>query len=357
MPRARWQSAPRRAASFWIATVSGMLLLPLLSVTSASAVTDEANSITSSSRSYVAENRAANNLPALAANTCLDRFARTYAKTGRSPASMKYVAASCKTGPVVVLRYSGTAADPWLRVKTSSGANTLITTRSHVRIGYGAYVNTAKKASLVMYVARPRHRMFVVGDSMTARGSATMGSKSVGWWKRVAVRLNMDVATSAQSGSGFIRRGGIGCRGTTFTDRLRAIAKADPDVLVIAGGRNDFRQCHVGRAETLLTARQSQKGIETYMARVAALAKQLRIPRSNVYIATPWGYTLQSKRTVIARYVRQSAKAHGFKFIDLPPLARKETVDGTHPNYAGNRRLYTNFLDRRRSDLRARFTA
>lgn len=357
MHRPRWRSPRRRSAAVLFTAVSGMLMVPLLSATSASATTAEANTITSSSRSYVAETRTANGVPALAADACLDRFARTYAKTWRSPASTKYVAGSCKTGPVVVLRYSGTAADPWLRVKTSSGANTVVTTRSHVRIGYGAYVNTAKKAYLVMYVARPRHRMFVVGDSLTARGSANMASRSVGWWKRVAVRLNMDVATSAQSGSGFIRRGGAGCLGTTFTDRLPALAKANPDVVVLAGGRNDYRQCHHGRADTVLTARQSRKGIEAYMVRAAAVAKQLRISRSDVYVASPWGYTLQSRRTVIAGYVRQSARAHGFKYIDLPPLARKETVDGTHPNYAGNLRLYTNFLDRRRSDLRARFTA
>ena len=93
----------------------------------------------------------------------------------------------------------------------------------------------------------------VVGDSITARYDDVPGSERQGWWSMVARHVDAPVETYAQSGSGYLRRGGL-CNGTTFDQREKAL-EGSPSILIIEGGRNDWAVCRDDRVAVASNAR------------------------------------------------------------------------------------------------------
>ncbi len=195
--------------------------------------------------------------------------------------------------------------------------------------------------------------MLVFGDSISSWYSDEKGSPSRAWWSFVGERLNMNVRVSAEPGSGYWDRGNL-CGGTTFGDRLGQVARVRPDVVVVAGGRNDYRGCtgH-GSQQRGIKRSSSEKAVKSYLGKLAAAVDRAGVPRSNVYVFTPWGTVIREKHYYIWRAQRKYAKAYGFKYVEVRFLDRKYTLDGTHPNEAGSRRLADGLLSK--SDLVRRF--
>lgn len=90
-------------------------------------------------------------------------------------------------------------------------------------------------------ITRPPVSAWIVGDSLTAGTGAPIGK---GYAERMAHLLNWDLHVDAYGGSGYT---GVGVQepGATeivdnsFPTRLDDLVEAAPDVVVIAGGRND----------------------------------------------------------------------------------------------------------------------
>lgn len=200
-------------------------------------------------------------------------------------------------------------------------------------------------------VARSNGTLLVIGDSITARYGDAVGP-SRGWWSIVAESIGMTPIVSAESGSGFLMHGatrpdgthGTRCSGSDFTQRLTVVTSVKPDAIIVEGGRNDFKVCGKGKRHTATRA-ETTAAIAEYMRNLSTLTRSLRIPAANIYVASPWGSAHGREAHVIRPLVKKYAERYGFTWLATGTLATKYTVDGTHPNTAGNvelaRRVYT----------------
>jgi lysophospholipase L1-like esterase len=199
---------------------------------------------------------------------------------------------------------------------------------------------------------RPNGTLLVIGDSITARYDDVVGPKR-GWWSVVAEKAGMKAIVSAESGSGFLMRGatlpdgtaGGTCSGSGFTQRLDVVKAVKPDAIVVAGGRNDFKICVAGKKRAATRA-ETKTAIATYMRNLSTLTRSLGIPASNVYVASPWGSAYADQGRYIRPWVKAFGELHGFTWLPTGTLASKYTLDGTHPNAAGNVELARRVLER-----------
>ena len=212
----------------------------------------------------------------------------------------------------------------------------------------------AGTAAATEVVPVPPAKVLFIGDSITARYNNVTGSGNRGWWSYLAADMKMTPVTSAQGRSGTLRRGGLNCVGTTFGDRLPDIAKTAPGVIVLAGGRNDAYYCLKGK--TLRASRERTRvAVRDYFKKFAATVKAAKIPAKNVYVLTPWGSAAQADRTYIWTTYRTYARQYGFQWVPVSYLTDTYTVDATHPNTPGNKKLYRMVRDA--SNLTKRFGA
>jgi len=183
-------------------------------------------------------------------------------------------------------------------------------------------------------------RMMVVGDSITARYNDKPGDPMRGWWSRLAAKQNMRVSTSAISGTGFINKGS-GCSQRNYLQRINSIAKTRPKVLIIEGGRNDFHLC-----QDRMSKGEIDRGVARYFNKVNKIVKRYRIKK--VYVVTVWGTKFSKDKTRVTAIVGKHAKRSGYPYKVIT-LGNSMTVDGTHPNRAGNVKMYrlmNNFVRR-----------
>lgn len=198
-----------------------------------------------------------------------------------------------------------------------------------------------------------RPRILIIGDSITARYNDVPGSPRRGWWSYVGAVLDSDVITSAQSGTGFLSRGGAKeCALTsknsltTFATRVkREVTKVKPDTLIIAGGANDWRRCSNGTVKTT-SSKVVRKQIHSFMKVLERQRAAAGIPRSRVLITDPRGSSRLAARSMVERILAKETKQHGFVYVRLTPLPDRQTRDRTHPNAAGSRALGLEFLSR-----------
>jgi lysophospholipase L1-like esterase len=171
----------------------------------------------------------------------------------------------------------------------------------------------------------------VVGDSITARYDDDPGSARQGWWSMVGRRIGAPVETFAQSGSGYLRRGGR-CDGTTFDQREKAL-EGSPSIVIIEGGRNDWAVCRDDRVADSTNA-EIAEAVDAYLDLVQ---KQLPSSTRVVVVGPPWGPLQPLERLRVTPIVEQAAKDHDMEYVDtsgtLPP---EHVVDGVHPNRAGS---------------------
>lgn len=197
----------------------------------------------------------------------------------------------------------------------------------------------------------------VIGDSISSVGawdryrrgaSGETSSRPVVWWGRLAELAGLDpqaVLPLTEGGSGYLHPGAGTtadgrplCHGTTFGQRLEAVSAARPQVLVVAGGRNDTASCS-GTVRTAASPDQQRRAIRAFYAELATLADEIGLPRTQVYVLVPWGTSEVFSRTRLEREIEAAARMHGLTFVPVPNLGRTELLDTTHPNDAGGRRL------------------
>lgn len=210
--------------------------------------------------------------------------------------------------------------------------------------------------------------LMIVGDSISAhwRYDATgTGEKAKAWWAYVADAAGIDanqalkVRVDAIPGTGMLATGpadrhavryldglgeacGDGTSGRpshSFGARLDNISITHPPkVLVIEGGRNDFKNC-VDGVTRLSTVAESKAAIDRYLEALAARAQEAGIAPDHIFVVTPWGPSFSTERRDITPLVEAAAGVHGFRWIPTPELPAAKTVDNTHPNAAGTRWL------------------
>ncbi len=171
----------------------------------------------------------------------------------------------------------------------------------------------------------------VVGDSITARYDDQSGSPHEGWWSMVGQHVDAPVETYAQSGSGYLRRGGL-CDGTTFTEREKALS-GSPSILIIEGGRNDWAVCRRDRVAAASNA-EIARAVNRYLDTVAD-----RLPASTrvLVLGPPWGPLQPVEGLRMTSIVKQAAADHDVEFVDMAGVLPPENViDGVHPNRAGS---------------------
>jgi hypothetical protein len=190
---------------------------------------------------------------------------------------------------------------------------------------------------------KPRKTIMFVGDSMTANYSDIVGDSQRGWWSMVAADLNHRPIVAAVRHSGYLRYGMKNCSGSRFGSRLDAIVAAKPDVLVIAGGRNDLEKCSNGKAVKASPA-EASSAIKTYYAALAKRLNAAGLKRSEVFVLTPWGTARADRAADIRSSVRYWATKNGFIWVPTRSLRASELVDGTHQNEDGNFSLYQQLM-------------
>lgn len=208
--------------------------------------------------------------------------------------------------------------------------------------------------------AVPRHgsagHLMVVGDSISGRpryGPAGDPGTTTAWWAHVLAGLGpgWTYTISAQAGSGMLNRGNQRptdltelddtnrrCNGTTFGERLDQVVATRPTLLIVEGGRNDFKKCVKGTVR-LATERDTVRAISRYLRDLGRVADSIGLPRRSVYVMAPWGVMYERHRDVVTVTMEQQAQVQGFGYIPLPVLPARELSDGTHPNSAGSRHL------------------
>ena len=195
--------------------------------------------------------------------------------------------------------------------------------------------------------------MVIIGDSITARYSNTVGSTNRGWWSYLGDKLDLRVIRHAERGSGFGKRGkaadGTGvCEGTTFSGRLLKTAVVQDvkaaRMVIVAGGVNDFKTCVLKDGvwtQVPSTRAKVEFEIHRTMERIAALRPTRR---SSVYITAPFGpyEPAAATKAWLVPFMEAEAKAAGFRYVDTAhgTLYADRTSDQIHPNSAGNLQLY-----------------
>jgi len=180
--------------------------------------------------------------------------------------------------------------------------------------------------------------MVVIGDSITARYNATPGDPNEGWWSMLARKAGYDVIPLGESGSGVLKFGN-GCSGTRFFERLPRALSYSPDILIIEGGRNDAWKCVDPGSSTAIedaSADYIAKRWDLFLDNV----KAQKAAKTQVWVMTPWGTKFTPERSMVYPIVKEATLAHGFGWVGLSELPDDRTVDGTHPNYEGNRYIY-----------------
>jgi lysophospholipase L1-like esterase len=190
-----------------------------------------------------------------------------------------------------------------------------------------------------------RSRLLVFGDSTSAWYSDQPGSPSQGWWSKVAASAGMDPVLSAESGSGVWARGNK-CGGTRFDERLPEIARTKPSKIIVATGRNDYHRCRGGQGQGYVTSSRAQieQAIANYMTKLQRSVAAAGLQPGDVYVTTPWGTQLRSVHAWMWKAQKREAEKRGFRYVTVRFLDDTHTLDGTHPNAAGNTKLASDFL-------------
>jgi lysophospholipase L1-like esterase len=199
----------------------------------------------------------------------------------------------------------------------------------------------------------------VIGDSISAsdggaryRVHGAPGTKPEVWWSHVVRHWGVrpaDVLDLAVGGTGYVTRGQrdldghlVGaCRGTRFDMRLQRLEAARPDVVIVAGGRNDARRCSGTRTAT--TAAERARRVREFDTKLLAVTRRLGIPASRVFVTVPWGNTAHTGRAEMTALVEKQARRVGFTYVPLEPLRSGDLIDSSHPDASGTVRLAREF--------------
>jgi lysophospholipase L1-like esterase len=172
--------------------------------------------------------------------------------------------------------------------------------------------------------AKPPVALFV-GDSYTVGQRASSSAKR--WSTVVAREMGWTERNVADGGTGFVSRHPDQDR-LSYAEQLRSVRPRGIDIVVIAGGQNDFQEL-----------RETPEEVFHAVARTYVLAAQ-RFPDAQIVAvgpSTPWDIGLEARALDSA--VRAAAEKHGATYVSLldPDVVRDQYVDadGTHVNDEG----------------------
>ncbi|MDD7930054.1 SGNH/GDSL hydrolase family protein [Microbacterium thalli] len=158
-----------------------------------------------------------------------------------------------------------------------------------------------------------------LGDSYTFGTGRSEGSENR-WTTIVSNALAWDEERFAVGGTGYVQ-------GDSYTNRVGLVIAAAPDVVIVSGGRNDWR-----------VADQVEAAATTVFS-------QLRdaLPEATIIATNPWwdDDPAPAEMTFVSEAVRSAADATGIAFVDIgqPLEGHPEYLseDGVHPNDDGYR--------------------
>ncbi|WP_286928367.1 MULTISPECIES: SGNH/GDSL hydrolase family protein [Aeromicrobium] len=185
-------------------------------------------------------------------------------------------------------------------------------------------------------------KMLVIGDSYSSY-YGDRHSRYPGWWAMVAFQLGLEPQLDAMGGTGFLSRSSS-CEHTRFTSRLDTVRAVAPRILVVEGGRNDWRRCTKDGRVVEATRTEIERAAEGFFDELAAVWDELGRSHDDVLVLTPWGTTKERKGRIIRPIVREAAERHGFSWVETEPLTLDQAPDGVHPNNEGSRFLSEQFL-------------
>lgn len=197
---------------------------------------------------------------------------------------------------------------------------------------------------------RPAVAVFI-GDSYTAGAGVTDLDKR--WTSIVSRRQRWTEVNLGRGGTGYILSptgtAALNACGFTncpsYTDMVADVAAANPDVVVVSGGRNEIFNTVANPQVFSLLDPKWPTGVEAFFVALRAAT-----PRAQIVATSPiWSDerapdALQGMRSTIQRAVNAVGGVH----IDIgdPLLGRKDCMapDGIHPNDAGHAVIAKAFL-------------
>lgn len=237
----------------------------------------------------------------------------------------------------------------------------------------------------------PKPTIMVIGDSITARYNDIPGHANRGWWSFVGESLGANMTTWAESGTGILARGGAKyCKLmdknplTTHGYRTkRALRWYKFDGLIVEVGANDWRRCKTvtekkkvvtkvkrkvkvttkgknGKKVTKTVTKMVnkvtyknvkvgkvvknnnatiRKGVKAYIAELKVEAKAAGLPLTQIVFVYPRGPERLADRDRVARIYADEVKKAGLYWVNVGVSPKDHTVDGTHPNLAGNKSI------------------
>lgn len=162
-----------------------------------------------------------------------------------------------------------------------------------------------------------------LGDSYTV-GAGTSDDAHAGRWTAVVAEdLGWRASTYARGGTGYVNDGG---EDAAYATRVDAIIDAEPDIVVVSGGRNDSYFAPVDVEAAALDVFRTLR---------------LGLPDAQVVVLGSWWDDDEptSEYTAVREAIASAAEAAGVAYVDAgePLVGHPELIsdDGVHPNDAG----------------------
>jgi acyl-CoA thioesterase I len=143
-----------------------------------------------------------------------------------------------------------------------------------------------------------------LGDDYT--GGAGASSARAGWTAQVATALHLDATIVAEKGAGYVQRG---VDGNSYQGLVDKVVAADPDVVVVSGGRNDADY----------PAGQVHDAAQRLFATL-----HTRLPAARIVAIAPWwgDSPHPAKLTKVDTAVQDGVEAVHGAYLDVPDALR-----------------------------------
>jgi lysophospholipase L1-like esterase len=192
-------------------------------------------------------------------------------------------------------------------------------------LGAPSPVPSAGETAAVTTVVEERPVALFIGDSYTVGQRSSALDKR--WSTIVAREMGWTERNAANNGTGFVSRRPDMDR-LSYAEQLRSVRPGDVDIVVIAGGQNDFSDLREAPAEVF-----------SAIASTYDLAAR-RFPDAEIIAvgpSTPWEIGLEAR--ALDGAVRAAADRHGATYVSLldPDVVRDQYIDGdrVHVNDEG----------------------
>lgn len=179
-------------------------------------------------------------------------------------------------------------------------------------------------------------KVVFLGDDYT--GAAGASSPREGWTARVATALHLDATTVAETGAGYVQQG---VDGHAYQALVDTVVAAEPDLVVVSGGRNDVDY----------PANQIRGAAQRLFSTL-----QTRLPGARLVAVAPWwgDSAHPAKLTKVDTAVQDAVEAAGGAYLNVPDALRGHPdwmADLADPNNRGYRAIATSLIGPLRAQL------